>query len=177
MSKHRNRLIRFFIACGVVLMLQGCRPTAEDVVRQARMDIDPSVTLGQALSLYSYFGQTHWRSFVDTCGHEIVEFNGDMDYDRFVGSCYVGVQLTPSMISKAKNLLKDRLITYVARFELCGDGRGFDLDYSALKIIEKDQDKHKITRTIVDSDHHIFEFIYLNNPEPLTYETLLTAAM
>jgi hypothetical protein len=158
-------------------MLQGCRLTAEDMVRQARVDIDPSVTLGQALSLYSYFGRTHWRSFVDRCGHQIVEFTGDMDYDRFVGSSYVGVQLTPAMICRAKDHLKGRLTSYVARFELQDDGKDFGLEYSALEIRETDRTGYTITRTILDRDHHIFEFICLDNPEPLTYGALLTAAM
>ena len=177
MINHRHAMIRLFVSCCIVLMLQGCRPAAEDVVRQARVDIDLSVNLGQALSLYSYFGETRWRSFVDACGHQIVEFTGNMDYDRFVGSCYVGVQLTPTMIRKAKDHLKNRLTTYVARFELEGDGKDFDLEYSALTIREKDRTGHMITRTILDRDHHIFEFICLDNPEPFTYGALLTAAM
>lgn len=172
---HQNIWILVYTVC---ILGYGCSQQPVDIVQNNRLEIDPSVTIGEALTSYSYFGHTQWKSFKDDHGMDIVEFRGVIDYDRFIGSMYLGTQLTPTMIEHGKNMLGSLVTTYIAQFARTRQNNEFHLKYSALhRTGTKLQTEDSQATDIIDKDFHLFQFIYLDVPEPVTYDALLTASL
>ena len=158
------------------VMLYGCGTNSEDSVKSGTLQIDPSVTVGDALNGYQYFGNKKWESFQDSQKRQIVEFNGAVDYDKFAGSELQGMQLTTDMVKKAKQKLGDMKITYVAQFAVSKDGKTFNLKYSGIKMAGTNKDTGKKgEQDISDENFLMLQHIYANKPEPSTWGLLMSA--
>ena len=177
MRWHHNN-IWILVYTTLCILGYGCNQQPVDIVQKSRLKIDPSLTIGEALTSYSYFGNTQWRSFKDDQGMDTVEFRGIIDYDRFVGSTYLGTQLTPTMVEQGKKIIGDLVTTYIAQFARTRQNNEFHLTYSALHIAGTNQHtEHCRPQDIIDKDFHLFQFIYLDIPEPVTYDALLAATL
>jgi hypothetical protein len=132
--KFVNVNVALLLSLFFAVILSGCGSNPEDAVKSGTLQIDPSVTVGDALNEYQYFGTKKWGSFKDTQKRQIVEFNGLLDFDKFAGSELQGMQLTADMLKKAKQKLGDGKLTYVAQFAVSKDGKTFNLKYSGIKI-------------------------------------------
>lgn len=158
------------------VMLCSCGTNPEDLVKSGTLQIDPSVTVGDALNEYQYFGNKKWESFQDTQKRQIVEFNGVLNFDKFAGIELQGMQLTADMLKKAKQKLGDMKLTYVAQFAVSKDGKTFNLKYSGIKMAGTNKDTGKKgEQDISDENFLMLQHIYANKPEPSTWGLLISA--
>ena len=72
----RRVLVTLLLAALPVL---GACSSPVDTVREARIALDPSVTVAQALERYPYFKGIAWSTYEDKDGKRIVEAACDMD--------------------------------------------------------------------------------------------------
>ena len=166
----------FLVAMIFVSMLAGCGANPEDFVKSGTLQIDQSVTVGDALNGYHFFGSKDWKSFQDSQKRQIVEFNGALNWEKFVGSELQGIQLTADMIKKAKQKLGDIEIAYVAQFAVAKDGETFDLKYSGIKMTGTNKDSgQKMDQDLSDENYLMLQHIYANKPEPSTWGLLVSA--
>jgi len=144
----------------------------EDIVKNGALKIDPSVTVGNALNGYKYFGHTTWESFEDSQKRRTVEFVGIFDYDKFsdTKSEELSTVLTADMIRKAKKKAQGLKIAYVAQFSISRDGETFELRYSGFRIFGANQGASKKIRDMekeqADEKFMMLRNVYANKLEP-----------
>ena len=78
----------------VLLSIISCGG-AEKSVRNGRLQLDESITLGDAFDNYQYFTSTEWESFKDSQGRDIVQVTGKID-------------MSSMFISESVNMLEGR---------------------------------------------------------------------
>jgi hypothetical protein len=61
-----------------IFLAAGCGDPVE-AVRQARLPLDPSMTVAEALEKYPYFTKVAWSSYEDKDGKLVVEADCDLD--------------------------------------------------------------------------------------------------
>lgn len=165
------------LALFLPIIFTGCGSNPEDVVKNGTLQIDSSVTVGDALNGYQYFDDHEWKSFEDPQKRQIVEFNGTLDFDKFYDSELQGIKLTADMVKKAKKKLGDLAMTYEAQFAVSKDGKTFELRYSGVKMSGTNRDTgKKMDQDLADDDYLMIQHIYANKPEPSTWGLLLSAA-
>ena len=154
--------------------------TREDIVKNGVLNIDPSVTVGDALNGYKYFGHTDWKSFEDSQKRRIVEFNGIFDYDKFSDTKteqLPTVVLTADNIHKMKERSQGLKIAYVAQFSISRDGEAFELRYSGFKAFGANQNADKkikgMEKEQPDEGFKLLKNIYGNKLDPSVWMFLL----
>lgn len=163
------------------LILFGCAEDPKDIVKSGMLQIDQSLTVGDALSKYQYFGNNDWKSFRDPQGREIVEFNGTFDFAKFKGASLAAdplkrMTLSNERVEQAIKKLGDLQISYVAQFAVSMDGETFEFKYSGLKISVTNKDTgEKGEQEIADQNFQILKNIYSNQPESYTWGLLASA--
>jgi len=165
-----------FVVAVLAMVISGCSSNPEEVVKNGTLQIDSSVTVGDALNGYQYFDDREWKSFEDPQKRQVVEFNGAVDYDKFADTELEGMQLTSDMVKKAKQKLGDIAITYEAQFAVSKDGKTFELKYSGIKMSGTNKDTgKKMDQDIADDNFLMIQHIYANKPEPTIWGLLLSA--
>lgn len=155
----------------------GCSRNPESVVKEGSLQLDSSVTVGDALDGYEYFGDTEWDSFEDSQKRRIVEFHGMLDFDLFAGSEFQGTQLTAEEVEKAKDKLGDMAIRYEAQFYVSKDGESFQLKYSGVHMSGTNKETgEKMEEDMADDEYVMIQHIYANQPEPSTWGLLFATA-
>jgi len=157
------------------LLFAGCSGGGNpiDMVKTGSLQFDTSVTVGDALSGYQYFSNTSWKSYEDPQKRTIVEFNGVLDYDKFIGSKLQGMELTADMVKNGKKQLGDIKLTYVAQFTISKTDETFDVQFSGLNMAGTNrQTGEAVNQNIPDSDLTSLQYIYSNQPEPSTWGLL-----
>lgn len=72
------RILLSLLALAALLPLCACSGPV-DTVKEARLALDPSVTVAQALERYPYFKKITWSSYENKDGKRIVEAACDID--------------------------------------------------------------------------------------------------
>jgi hypothetical protein len=79
-QRSRNNQLRkiYYTLCAVSLFsLAGCEFFSNiEFVKGSILDIDYSLSIGDALDNYKYFTSTEWKEFETSQGREVVEFKG-----------------------------------------------------------------------------------------------------
>src|SRR6266511_2632953 len=81
-----HTISKFLVPVFVTFMLTACGTAGGNdvsLVKTAYLQLDKSVTVGNALDKYKYFKITEWKSFITEKGQHIVECNGIVDIDKF----------------------------------------------------------------------------------------------
>ena len=161
--RFKHAAIAFFVAI-LALVISGCSSNPEDVVKSGTLQIDSSVTVGDALNGYQYFDDREWKSFEDPQKRQIVEFNGAIDFDKFADTELEGMRLTSDMVKKAKEKLGDIAMTYEAQFAVSKDGKTFELKYSGIKMSGTNKNTgKKIDQDMADDNFLMIQHVYANN--------------
>ncbi|OGR35474.1 MAG: hypothetical protein A2051_07250 [Desulfovibrionales bacterium GWA2_65_9] len=74
----RIRPLALVLLLSSLALLAGCGDPVE-TVRQARLPLDPSMTVAEALEKYPYFTKVEWSTYTDQDGKRVVEANCDID--------------------------------------------------------------------------------------------------
>lgn len=74
-----------FVVAGLAMVISGCSSNPEDVVKSGTLQIDSSVTVGDALNGYQYFDDREWKSFEDSQKRQIRRYRvgGNAAYIRY----------------------------------------------------------------------------------------------
>ncbi|MBA4357617.1 MAG: hypothetical protein Q7U56_03715 [Humidesulfovibrio sp.] len=75
---YRIRPLLLALLLALPLGLAGCGEPVE-TVRQARLSLDPSMSVADALEKYPYFTRVQWSTYVDQDGKRVVEAECDID--------------------------------------------------------------------------------------------------
>jgi len=169
-----HKLSFWILVIIIAFMISGCSSKPENSVKEGTLNIDTSVTVGDAFNGYKYFSDKSWKAFRDSQNRQIVEFNGKLDFDKFANTELEGMTLTTEMLKKAKTQLKAQLgnieLTYIAQFKISKNGKTFKLSYSGIKISGTNKDTgNYFSKDIPDNDLYILRSIYANKPEPTTW--------
>ena len=76
MVTYLRTVIKLFLFSIMFFCLTGCDPTTQ--VKNGIVELDKSMTVGQALDGYQYFSSTNWSSFETSQGQTIVECSGNI---------------------------------------------------------------------------------------------------
>ena len=129
-----------------LFFLTGCGQVNIESVKQGTLDFDESVTVGDALDGYEFFAETAWETFEDPQGREIVEFNGVIDLNAFIGQEFIrsfifGMPLPSSTEPLTQEELRELLINYKEfgykarqQFLLSKRDDSFEIGYGALEF-------------------------------------------
>jgi hypothetical protein len=71
----RNICFASWVVASIVLFT-GCNSNTSIVKKSILIDIDHSLSIGDALDKYKYFTRTEWREFKTEQGRNVVEFKG-----------------------------------------------------------------------------------------------------
>ena len=84
LSKNRLFTGKLAVIILVSALILSCGGT-EKTVKNGRIKLDESITLGQAFGNYAYFKNVKWESFKDEQGRKIVQVTGEIDMeDMFI---------------------------------------------------------------------------------------------
>ncbi len=167
------------IAVVLIMNICGCSAGPVDAVRNGTLNIDPSVTVGDAFNGYKYFGKKEWKAFKDTQNRQIVEFRGKIDIDKFAGITFMETLLTREMIERAKKKLGNPVFTYFVQFAVSKNGKTFQLIYNGVHVTGKDaKTGKKIDENISLEGLGLLipsgiRFIYKNLPLPYVVSVLI----
>ena len=139
----------------------GCGNNPVDIVKNGTLDIDKSVSIGNAFEGYKYFYDKRWKTFADPQQRTIVEFSSALRLDMQDVEKIFGVNsyLIQEMSKQTKS------IVYTAQFKLNKDEPNkFNLAYSGIMISVNNgkSEEHK------DNRGEYIRAIY--NNEPLTVQ-------
>lgn len=67
----------------VIVGFVGCGDNIS-LVKNGTLELDKSITIGQAFDKYKYFKNTEWKELVTDNGKKIVQVDGIIDKDRMV---------------------------------------------------------------------------------------------
>ena len=152
--------------------------TTVQIVKNGTLEFDKSVTVGNALDGYKYFGSTKWTSFQDSQKRTIVEFEAPYDYDKFVGTELEHIPLTADRIEKAKKKLGTMRFACVVQFAISTDGKTFQIASSSTKIFGTNKDTGKQEEEMHnDQDLQELLRVYKNQPSLSIVELLLKAGI
>ncbi|MBA7570968.1 hypothetical protein ES708_12724 [subsurface metagenome] len=160
----RYKPLYMFLVMFIVAGLSSCGSSPEDVVKTGTLKLDPSATVEDAFNGYQFFGKKSWKSLKDQQNREIVEFNGSLDFDKFVGAEMNGIQIPSTLVKKAKRT--DFKMKYVAQFAISKNGNAFQLKYSGIAITGTNlKTGEPFNEDIADDDFSVLKRIYGNKPE------------
>lgn len=183
----KNSLLLFTI---LALLITGCSEDGNpgrsgeevtkispvELVKAGFLPVDASVTVGDALDRYRYFGEINWKSFEDPQGRVIVEFSGTFEYEEFEEIEVDGVLVTSGPAGDRKKTPDDEEMIFVARFvvtketfELKSVGylyMGFDEDGAPVKTGETFEED-------ISENLTTLKYIYDDQPEPVSWMLLV----
>ena len=139
----------------IAVLFLGCSNNPIDVVKNGTLDIDKSVSIGNAFEGYKYFSDKRWKTFVDQQKRTIVEFSADLrldmqDIERNFGKFG---SADPNRLEQIKS------IVYIAQFKINKDElKKFNIAYSAIMITLKNGRKGEN----IDRSGDILREIYNN---------------
>jgi len=155
-----------------ILILSGCTKTDPvKLVKSGVLEMDKSVTIGNALDHYAFFKSTSWKTVRDSQQRNIVIFEGALDVDKYSGAKIeeLGFTVTPEMVQKGKARLGDISFTFIAQFTINTDGTTFQLTNSSHRMEGTAKDtKQKFSQDMPDPSNQIFSlYIYKNKLDPI----------
>ncbi len=157
-----------------ILCVGGCSQNPVDTVKNGVLEMDSSVTVGDAFGGYHYFDATQWETFQDPQNRQIVEFNATFEYDQFADTKLEGMTLTADMLKKGRRKMGDLEITYTAQFAISKDKKSFNLSYSGFHMSGINSDtKERVEWDLADEDHLALQGIYTNTPVPQVWGFLI----
>lgn len=146
-------------------------------VKEGVLKYDESVTVGNAFDGYQYFKETKWKEFKTSQNRRVVEFEGLMDYERYVGAEVLGASLSPEQVMNAKNYMKSMKYSFVVQFALSQDNESFQIHYTGFKMSGTHLETGKSYEAEKDYDQGILlDTIYNNKPDPAFWTVLLQAS-
>jgi hypothetical protein len=113
-------------------LLSGCSKTdSVALVKNGTLEIDKSVTVGNAFDHYQYFKSTSWDAGEDEQKRTIVTFTGKFDLDKIKGT-YDLFQITDDDIAKAKQANLD--CNFVTQFKIGADRESFEVGFCGIHV-------------------------------------------
>lgn len=147
-----------------------------NLVKNGVLELDRSVSVGDALNDYKFFKKTSWKSFVAEQNRRIVEFSAQFDFDKFAGTSIPEAKksvLSPAMVSKSKQKLNGVEISYVVQFSIAKKDSSFDIAFSALEIEKKGRSDKE---TFPEKGNSILKPVFFNKPVPTVWLILASNA-
>lgn len=154
------------VAC---FLLSGCSKTDPVALIKANtLDIDKSVTVGNAFDNYKYFKSVSWEASEDDQKRQLVTVKGVYDLNKCAGLSYSvagleTLELTPEKIAKALQANPGLEYSFVVQFKLAVDGKSFEVGFSGLHVSQTVDGKPNET-DIPDDDNQGLQAIYKNEP-------------
>jgi hypothetical protein len=164
-----KKIILILASALLPLFMVGCAkidPIA--YVKGSTLDIDKSVTIGNAFDNYKYFKSVSWEAGEDEQKRQIVTFKGVYDLNKCAGLAYTDTgidaqELTPEKIAKALQLNPGLEYSFVVQFKLAVDGNSFEIGFCGLHVSQIVDGKPDET-DIPDDDNKGLQAIYQNAP-------------
>lgn len=163
----------------LAFLFAGCsKPDPLNIVKNGALNFDKSVTVGNALDNYKYFGASKWNTFEDSQRRTIVEFRAPFLLAKFVGAKIDQFEITSEMLQGVRSKLRDSEFTYVAQFKIGIDGTSFELAYSATKLVGTHPDTGKqVEKDVPDENFQELKRIYQNQPAASVFGVILDIAI
>lgn len=176
-GKFQATIIVVFVGI-LALLMSGCgQDDVETTVRKGTLQLDPSVTVEDALQGYQYFRRSSWKTFTDPQGRQIVEFTGPIHYDAFQGTRWMGMEITAEQLAVAKKYFQDTRMEYVAQFAVSKDVKTFNLHFSGLQLSGPHRETGQpIQQHLPDDDYSMIRSVYSNQPLETVWAFLYSAA-
>lgn len=77
----RKRIGILLCICSIVAFV-GCSDSDISRVKDGVLELDKSLTVGQAIGNYKYFKKAEWKALTTDNGRKIVEVDGDIDIEK-----------------------------------------------------------------------------------------------
>ncbi len=151
------------------VFLIGCSKTDPVAsVKGSTLDIDKSVTIGNAFDNYKYFKSVSWQASEDDQKRQLVTVKGEYDLNKCAGLSYSvagleSLELTPEKIAKALQANPGLEYSFVVQFKLAVDGNSFEVGFSGLQVSQTVDGKPNET-DIPDDNNQGLQAIYHNEP-------------
>ncbi|MDL2313817.1 hypothetical protein LJC36_02425 [Desulfovibrio sp. OttesenSCG-928-C14] len=145
------RRILFPMLLLLLFVLPGCNGSDIDIVKNGKLSLDKSVTVGNVIDNYQYFSSTKWSEFEDKNKRRIVQVEGTISViayaiivNRDIGPVYSGKMVrcienkgSPYYTDKLKCTIQFRILEG-DKFEVsyCGIGESGQEYYKSFSIIE-----------------------------------------
>jgi hypothetical protein len=123
---------KLVLLIAVVFLLVGCSPSIS-IVKDGTLDLDKSVTVGNALDKYKYFYNTKWSVINDEQSRTIVDFVGKLNIEKMFYDANDGHVYAKEWLNKNYKDMRDMEAVHV-QFLLNADKKGFKLGYQGLII-------------------------------------------
>jgi hypothetical protein len=174
--------LSFVLAIAMFVIMAGCtKPDPVALVQNGTIELDKSVTVGNALGRYTYFKSANWKAEEDAQKRMIVSFQGIPDFDKYPGTkieYFPGVEITTEMVTKAKKVFlgKQFSMVYTVEFAISQDRKTFQVTNAYYRMSGNDPKTGKpISEDTKDDKYEIFSAIYKNNPDPTVFGLIFTA--
>lgn len=160
-------LKRLFRASIVILfttvILFGCGSNPTDVLKDARLKLDNSITLGDALEKNKHLSDQTWKEFEDDMGRTIVEFTATSDI-----AC---VSEDSCAFLKKYGIYTDVKIQFTIgeddKFEITYIGTAYNAS-DELKQMFDEQKQKEYFGYVSQAGSDMFKAIYANKPIPIS---------
>jgi len=157
--------------------LVGCSKTDPVAsVKGSTLDIDKSVTIGNAFDNYKFFKNVSWEASEDDQKRQLVTVKGVYDPNKCAGLTYTvtgleSLELTPEKIAKALQLNPGLEYSFLVQFKLAVDGKSFEVGFCGLHVSQIVDGKPNET-DIPDDNNQGLQTIYQNEPTPKVVNAL-----
>lgn len=142
----------------LLVILGACSNSSDiDLVKNGVLDLDKSLTVGEAFENYKYFTEVSWEAFKTENGRRVVQVTGTLDLEKYP----LGKSWKEGGIKKAD---------VIFQFLILKDGEHFQIHTYGLKLVSNDGKE----KTLDASDMGLTQIQMLNNlqqiynNEPLT---------
>jgi len=162
----------------LAIIITGCsKSDPVQMVKSGTLEVDKSVTVGNALDGYKYFADKKWTSFEDDQKRTIVQFEATFAQEKYVNLKVEDYEIvTAEKLQKDKAEIPDLACKFVVQFNVSADGKSFDLGAVASKVTGTDIKTGKSFDQDAPGDaSKDFLSIYQNQPAASVALVLLNA--
>jgi hypothetical protein len=126
--KNQKALIRkrVILICIFLLLFGACSNSDEiNLVKNGILELDKSLTVGEAFENYKYFSDVKWEAFKTDNGRRVVQVTGILDLDKY-----------PEGSVWKKQGIKEAGVIF--QFLILKDGEHFEIHTYGLKLVSED---------------------------------------
>jgi len=125
----------------LAIIIAGCaKSDPVQMVKNGTLDVDKSVTVGNALDGYKYFGDKKWTLIEDDQKRTIVQFEATFAQEKYIGLKVEDYEVvTAEKLQKDKAEIPDLACKFTVQFMVSADGKSFELGSVTSKVTGTDK--------------------------------------
>ena len=155
-------IFRTLALIAIVSFVLGCGKDPVELVKTGILDMDKTVTVGDAFQAYKFFQNPRWNKVETEQKKIIVEFRGDVKFESYDGLKFQYFTIDKDIIQKAKSAVKN--FTFLTQFAINKDGKAFEIQYAGYEVLNKNGE----TKDIKADDLEPVKNIFKNAADPET---------